>query len=317
MLANTKLMTEKGTVVKSTGSHYEVLTLSGHTLICRIKGKLRLDDIKSTNPLAVGDFVMVETSSSHANEGVVTQLLPRKNYVVRRSTNLSKQTHILAANVDQALLVVTINYPITTSVFVDRFLASAEAYGVPVVIVFNKVDRYNDELLREMELLETVYSDMGYTVCRVSATQKHGIDEVRQHLQGKISVIAGHSGVGKSTLINSIEPGLCLRTSEISEANNSGKHTTTNAEMHPFSFGGYVIDTPGIRGFGLTNMERDEVAHYFRDIFAISPRCQFANCTHTHEPGCAVKLAVEEGRLALSRYKSYLNIIENDESKYR
>ncbi len=310
-------MPSKGTVIKSTGSHYEVRDEEGRIFVCGIKGKLRLDDIKSTNPVAVGDYVEFETEGALEGEGVISELLPRKNYVVRRSINLSKQTHILAANVDQALLLVTINYPVTTSVFIDRFLVSAEAYNVPVIIVFNKIDRYDTRHLEELETFRRIYVDMGYDTCEISAKHSVGLEFIRERLKDKVSVIAGHSGVGKSTLINRIEPGLNLRTSEISEANNSGRHTTTYAEMHKFSFGGYVIDTPGIRGFGLANIERDEVGRYFRDIFAVSRDCQFANCTHTHEPGCAVKLAVEEGRLSLTRYQSYLNIIDTNESKYR
>ncbi len=310
-------MPTHGTIVKSTGSHYEVRTDNGHIVTCRIKGKLRLDDIKSTNPVAVGDFVLIEIDNDDPLSGVIYELLPRKNYVVRRSTNLSKQTHILAANVDQALLVVTINYPITTSVFIDRFLLSAEAYGVPVVLVFNKLDRYDTKHLEELEAFKRVYLDMDYDMCEISAKHNIGLEQVRERLAGKVSVIAGHSGVGKSTLINKVEPGLNLRTDEISEANNSGKHTTTHAEMHKFSFGGYIIDTPGIRGFGIANIEREEVGRYFRDIFAVSKHCQYANCTHTHEPDCAVKQAVGEGKIAETRYVSYLNIISSDSSKYR
>lgn len=304
----------KGIVIKSTGSHYIVRDENGYSHECRIKGRMRLDGSKSTNPVAVGDFVNFTFENE---EGVITELLPRRNYVVRRSTNLSKQTHVIAANVDQAILVVTINYPITTTVFIDRFLASAEAFDVPVIIVFNKLDRYDDALLDELHSLENIYKNMGYEVCEVSAKQNNGLNIVKQYLTGKISVIAGHSGVGKSTLINRIEPGLNLRTDDISEANNSGKHTTTHAEMHDFSFGGSIIDTPGIRGFGITNIEKEEIAHYFRDIFKISSNCQFCNCTHTHEPGCAVKAAVEDGSLPQSRYLSYINIIDDSESKYR
>ncbi|MBP5365287.1 MAG: ribosome small subunit-dependent GTPase A [Bacteroidales bacterium] len=304
----------KGTVIKSTGSHYVVRDEQGLSVECRVKGRMRLDNIKSTNPVAVGDYVEFAVEDG---EGVIAELLPRRNYVVRRSTNLSKQTHVLAANVDQALLVVTVNYPITTTTFIDRFLASAEAFGVPVVIVFNKIDRYDEPQQAELDALKKIYSDMGYSVCEVSAKNNEGLETVKQHLKDKISVIAGHSGVGKSTLINRIEPTLNLRTDDISEANNSGKHTTTNAEMHKFSFGGYVIDTPGIRGFGITNIEKEEISHYFRDIFKISDECQFCNCTHTHEPGCAVKNAVREGVLPASRYQSYLNIMSDDDSKYR
>lgn len=305
----------RGTVIKSTGSYYDVRLDDGQVVAdCRIKGKMRIDDIKSTNPVAVGDFVNIEIES---NEGVIDEVLPRKNYVVRRSSNLSKQTHILAANVDQALLVVTINFPVTTPTFIDRFLASAEAFGVPVVMVFNKVDRYDAQLREELQAFEQIYKDMGYDVIEISAKHDKGLEQVKERLKDKVSVIAGHSGVGKSTLINKIEPGLDLRTDDISETNNSGKHTTTHAEMHPFSFGGYIIDTPGIRGFGITGIERNEVAHYFRDIFKVSDDCQYNNCSHRHEPGCAVKLAVEEGRLAYSRYQSYINIVDSSTSKYR
>lgn len=305
----------RGTVIKSTGSYYDVRLDDGQVVAdCRIKGKMRIDDIKSTNPVAVGDYVNIEIES---NEGVIDEVLPRKNYVVRRSSNLSKQTHILASNVDQAILVVTINFPVTTPTFIDRFLASAEAFGVPVVMVFNKVDRYDVRLKEELAQFEQIYKDMGYDVIEISAKHDEGLEQVKKRLKDKVSVIAGHSGVGKSTLINKIEPGLNLRTDDISETNNSGKHTTTHAEMHPFSFGGYIIDTPGIRGFGITGIERNEVAHYFRDIFKVSDECQYNNCTHRHEPGCAVKLAVEEGRLAYSRYQSYINIVDSSTSKYR
>lgn len=311
-------MAETGTVVKSTGSQYVVRANDGSLHTCRIKGKMRLDDIKSTNPIAVGDNVLFEDESISADEdGSIIELLERRNYVVRKSTNLSKQTHILAANVDQAILVATINYPVTTPVFIDRFLASAEAFGVPVIIVFNKVDRYGQTHLDELEEFKKIYTGMGYEVIETCAKKDIGLDRVKEILKDKVSVIAGHSGVGKSTLINRIEPGLNLRTDDISETNNSGKHTTTHAEMHKFSFGGYIIDTPGIRGFGITNIEKEEVAHYFRDIFKISNECQYNNCTHLHEPGCAVKLAVQEGRLPLSRYQSYANIVQTSEAKYR
>lgn len=312
-------MAQKGTVIKSTGSQYVVRAEDDTLHTCRIKGKMRLDDIKSTNPVAVGDFVMFEDAPLHNadEDGAITELLPRRNYVVRKSTNLSKQTHVLAANVDQALLVVTINYPITTLVFIDRFLASAEAYGVPVIIVFNKVDRYTAAQLTELDTYKDLYSSLGYQVIDVCAKQELGFDKVKEILKDKVSVVAGHSGVGKSTLINRIQPGLNLKTDEISEVNNSGKHTTTYAEMHSFSFGGYVIDTPGIRGFGIANISKGEISHYFRDIFKISSQCQYGNCTHLHEPGCAVKQAVEDGTLALSRYQSYVNIYESSTSKYR
>lgn len=310
-------MSEKGTVIKSTGSRYEVRGEDFTVHSCRIKGKMRLEDIKSTNPVAVGDYVLFSRAEVEGDDGVIEELLPRRNYVVRRATNLSKQTHVLAANVDQAILVATINFPVTTPVFIDRFLVSAEAYQVPVVIVFNKTDRYNSKHKEELEQYTETYRKMGYDVIHISAKNSEGIEEVRERLKDKVSVIAGHSGVGKSTLINKIEPGLNLRVDEISEFNNAGKHTTTNAEMHPFSFGGYVVDTPGIRGFGIANIEREELPHYFRDIFAVSSRCQYNNCTHTHEPGCAVKQAVVDGLIAESRYHSYLNVMETDTAKYR
>lgn len=308
-------MLRKGLVIKSNGNLYVVRDENDSVFACRIKGKMRLDDIKSTNPIAVGDYVMFEAQDN--DESVIEEVLERRNYVVRKASNLSKQTHILAANVDQALLLVTINYPITTAVFIDRFLASAEAYNVPVVLIFNKIDRYDKKHLEDLENTRAIYENLGYRTLTISARHEDGLEAVREVLKDKVSVIAGHSGAGKSTLINKIEPGLNLKTDEISEINNSGKHTTTHAEMHSFSFGGYIIDTPGIRGFGITNIEKTEISHFFRDIFAISPRCQFSNCTHMHEPGCAVKQAIADGTLPLSRYNSYVNIMNSSEDKYR
>ena len=308
-------MLRKGLVIKSNGNLYVVRDENDSVFTCRIKGKMRLDDIKSTNPIAVGDYVMFEAQDN--DESVIEEVLERRNYVVRKASNLSKQTHILAANVDQALLLVTINYPITTAVFIDRFLASAEAYNVPVVLIFNKIDRYDKKHLEDLENTRAIYENLGYRTLTISARHEDGLEAVREVLKDKVSVIAGHSGAGKSTLINKIEPGLNLKTDEISEINNSGKHTTTHAEMHSFSFGGYIIATPGIRGFGITNIEKTEISHFFRDIFAISPRCQFSNCTHMHEPGCAVKQAIADGTLPLSRYNSYVNIMNSSEDKYR
>lgn len=308
-------MLRKGLVIKSNGNLYVVRDENDSIFTCRIKGKMRLDDIKSTNPIAVGDYVMFEAQDN--DESVIEEVLERRNYVVRKASNLSKQTHILAANVDQALLLVTINYPITTAVFIDRFLASAEAYNVPVVLIFNKIDRYDKKHLEDLENTRAIYENLGYRTLTISARHEDGLEAVREVLKDKVSVIAGHSGAGKSTLINKIEPGLNLKTDEISEINNSGKHTTTHAEMHSFSFGGYIIDTPGIRGFGITNIEKTEISHFFRDIFAISPRCQFSNCTHMHEPGCAVKQAIADGTMPLSRYNSYVNIMNSSEDKYR
>ncbi len=305
---------EKGIVIKSTGSHYLVRLENGSIVSCRIKGRMRLEDIKSTNPVAVGDWVMVEPEGE---DGLIDEVLERKNYIVRKASNLSKQSHVLAANVDQALLLVTINYPVTTPVFIDRFLASAEAYGIPVVLVFNKIDRYDKKHLKELELWRELYEGIGYQTLSISAKNIQDLEMVKDLLRDKVSVIAGHSGVGKSTLINKIEPGLNLKTAEISEAHHQGKHTTTYAEMHRFAFGGYIIDTPGVRGFGLINIEREELSHFFREIFNASKDCQFNNCTHTNEPGCSVKKSVESGGIALSRYQSYLNILMNSEEKYR
>ncbi|MGN0028157.1 MAG: ribosome small subunit-dependent GTPase A [Marinilabiliaceae bacterium] len=307
-------MSRQGVVIRSTGSSYSVRSDEGETFECRLKGRMRLNGIRSTNPVAVGDRVVF---SVEERDCVISEVCDRRNYIVRRSTNLSKQSHVIAANVDQALLVTTINHPETSTVFIDRFLASAEAYGVPVVIVFNKVDVYSDEEMEELSYRETVYQSIGYTTLRVSALNGIGIDVLKDALSGRISAIAGHSGVGKSTLVNTLEPGLDIRTSSISEANNSGRHTTTFAEMHHLSFGADIIDTPGIRGFGIINIDRAEVAHYFRDIFKFAGECRFPNCTHTHEPGCAVVKAVEDGLIAPTRYDSYVNIMSEDEGKYR
>ena len=305
---------EKGIVIKSTGSHYLVRLENENIISCRIKGRMRLEDIKSTNPVAVGDRVVVEPEGE---DGLIDEVLERKNYIVRKASNLSKQSHVLAANVDQALLLVTINYPVTTPVFIDRFLASAEAYGIPVVLVFNKIDRYDKKHLKEMAQWRELYENIGYQTISISAKNMEDLEMVKALLRDKVSVIAGHSGVGKSTLINKIEPGLNLKTAEISDAHHQGKHTTTYAEMHRFSFGGYIIDTPGVRGFGLINIEKEELSHFFREIFNASKDCQFNNCTHTNEPGCAVKKSVEAGGIALTRYQSYVNILMNSEEKYR
>lgn len=307
---------KEGVVIKSTGSWYTVKEEAGPTVACRIKGKFRLDELKSTNPVSVGDRVTFEMDDITGN-GVITHIHERKNYIIRKATNLSKQTHILAANIDQAILLVTINYPITTNIFIDRFLTSAEAYRIPVVLLFNKTDRYDAKHLAQMEELRAVYESIGYETRALSAKNQENLDEIRELLRDKTTLIAGHSGVGKSTLINRLEPGLNLKTRDISRFHQSGKHTTTFAEMHPFSFGGYVIDTPGIRGFGLIMIEKEELYHYFREIFAVSHQCQFHNCTHLHEPGCAVKQAVENGEIAFSRYNSYISILLNKDEKYR
>ncbi len=304
-----------GLVIKSTGSQYSVLSDNGKTITCRIRGKIRLKGIKSTNPVSVGDRVVYDEEST--GEGVISKILERKNYIIRKATNLSKESHIIAANVDQAVLIVTINYPVTSGVFVDRFIAASEAFGIPVTIVFNKTDRYDEKHQELLAEWRDLYESIGYRTLAVSAKKQEDLSEVKNLLKDKISVLSGHSGVGKSTLINRIEPELNLKTAEISAIHQSGKHTTTFAEMHPLSFGGFIIDTPGIRGFGLVHIEKEELYHYFKEIFEHSDNCRFNNCNHYSEPGCSVKQAVEEGKIAFSRYESYLSILLNRNEKYR
>ncbi len=302
---------KKGLVIKSTGSWYLVKLEDGSEVSCKIRGKLRLDGIKSTNPVSVGDIVMLD------DDDVIVGIEPRKNYIVRKSPNLSKQSHIIAANVDQAVIVVTINYPVTTTVFIDRFLTAAEAYRIPVSIIFNKTDRYNEEQLKELQELRDVYENIGYSTYRISAKRDTEFNEIIGLLKDKVTVIAGHSGVGKSTLINRLQPGIDLKTTEISDSHQSGKHSTTFAEMHALSFGGYIIDTPGIRGFGLYHVEKEEIYHFFREVFTVAENCKYNNCMHINEPGCAVKEAVQNGDIALSRYNSYLNLYIDNNGKYR
>ncbi|MGQ1947431.1 ribosome small subunit-dependent GTPase A [Geofilum sp. OHC36d9] len=307
---------KEGIVIKSTGSWYMVSSNNETPVPCRIKGKLRLDATGNTNPVAVGDIVNYETDEQ-TGDNVIVKILNRKNYIIRKATNLSRQTQILAANIDQAILLVTINYPVTTNVFIDRFLSSAEAFNIPVILLFNKTDRYDLNHNEQLAELRSIYESIGYHTMSISAKKQENLEAVEDLLKNKITLIAGHSGVGKSTLINRLEPGLNLKTGNISESHQTGKHTTTFAEMHPLSFGGYIIDTPGIRGFGLTMIEKEELYHYFREIFKISHQCQFHNCLHLHEPGCAVKQAVEEGTIAESRYNSYISIFRNRDEKYR
>jgi len=307
---------KKGVIIKSTGNLYLVRSDDEPPVLCKIKGKFRLEEFQATNPVAVGDKVAYEVENKE-NTGIITKIFDRKNYIIRKSTNLSKQTQILAANIDQLLLLVTIDYPVTTTVFIDRFLATAEAYNIPVILVFNKIDIYHDKLSIEMTNLIEIYSKIGYKTVKISAKENENLDEIKNLLIDKTSLISGHSGVGKSTLINRLEPALNLKTAEISSAHNTGKHITTFAEMHKFSFGGYVIDTPGIRGFGLANIEKDELYHFFREIFALSSQCQYYNCTHIHEPGCAIKDAVNKEIIAHSRYHSYTSIFLNKDEKYR
>ncbi len=304
----------KGLVIKNTGFWYTVLSDDGATIDCKVKGNFRLKGIRSTNPVAVGDRVII------SEDNWITDIEDRKNYVIRKSTNLSKQSSIIAANVDQAMLIVTINYPETSTTFIDRFLASAEAYRIPVVLVFNKIDLLNEDEKRYMEMMQNLYNTVGYESIAVSATEGTGMEVLKSKLENKITLFSGHSGVGKSTLINAIIPDANLRTAEISDAHNQGMHTTTFSEMLPLPHnkGSYIIDSPGIRGFGTFDIEKEELTSYFKEIFHFSKECRFSNCTHTHEPGCAVLKAVEEHYIALSRYNSYLSMLEDkDEEKYR
>jgi len=311
----------KGLVIKSTGSWYSIEDEKGEIFECKIKGKFRIKGIKSTNPVAVGDHVefTLQSVSERDNTkkiGLITRIEERKNYIIRRSINLSKQSHIIASNIDQAVLVVTLNYPVTTTTFIDRFLASAEAYRIPVLIVFNKTDRYNPQQIRELKQLRKIYENIGYSCISTSAKTSFGLSELKEAIKNKTNVINGHSGVGKSTLINILQPGLNLKTKEISDSHKTGKHTTAYTELYKLSFGGYIIDTPGIKAFGMLEMEAWEISHYFVEIFKISENCQYNNCSHTHEPGCAVKNAVENGTVAKSRFISYLGLLEADD-KYR
>ena len=304
-----------GLVIKNTGSWYTVLTDDGQLIECKIKGNFRLKGIRSTNPVAVGDRVSLVTNQE--GTAFITEIKDRRNYIIRKSQNLSKQSHILAANVDQAFLVVTVNYPQTSTTFIDRFLASAEAYRVPVYLIFNKTDLLNDDELRYQQMLITLYETVGYECRAISAERGEGVDGLRPLLDGKITLLSGNSGVGKSTLINQLVPGANLRTSEISDAHNTGQHTTTFSEMIPIG-DGWVIDTPGIKGFGTFDMEPEELTSYFREIFHFSKDCRFSNCTHTHEPGCAVLQALNDHYIAQSRYQSYLSMLDDkDDSKYR
>ena len=306
----------KGFVIKNTGSWYSVKTDDGKVVECKIKGNFRLKGIRSTNPVAVGDNVEIALNSE--GTAFITHIEERRNYIIRKSQNLSKQSHILAANVDQAFLIVTVNYPQTSTTFIDRFLASAEAYSVPVVLVFNKCDILSDDERHYQQSMIHLYETIGYECREVSATTGEGVDGLHALLKGKITLLSGNSGVGKSTLINKILPEANLRTAEISDAHNTGMHTTTFSEMLELPEGGYIIDTPGIKGFGTFNMEPEELTSYFPEIFHFSKGCKFSNCTHTHEPGCAVLKAIDDHYIAQSRYQSYLNMLEDkDENKYR
>ena len=306
----------KGFVIKNTGSWYSVQTDDGKVVECKIKGNFRLKGIRSTNPVAVGD--QVEIALNQEGTAFITHIDERRNYIIRKSQNLSKQSHIIAANVDQAFLIVTVNYPQTSTTFIDRFLASAEAYSVPVVLVFNKRDILSDDERHYQQSMVHLYETIGYECREISAATGEGIEGLHKLLKGKITLLSGNSGVGKSTLINQILPEANLRTAEISDAHNTGMHTTTFSEMLELPEGGYIIDTPGIQGFGTFDMEPEELTSYFREIFHFSKDCKFSNCTHTHEPGCAVSKALEDHYIAQSRYQSYLGMLEDkDENKYR
>lgn len=307
-----------GIVYKSTGSWYTVKTPNGKFYECRIKGKFRIHGIKSTNPIAVGDVVEFDIETKNNTEtGVIKRIKERKNYIVRKSVNLSKQTHIIASNVDQVFLLVTINNPPTFTSFIDRFLVTAEAYSINTVILFNKIDAYDKETIIEVKYLASIYRKIGYECIGISATTGKNIDKVKELMLGKISMFAGHSGVGKSTLVNAIEPSLDLKTKEISNQHMQGQHTTTFAEMFDLSFDAQIIDTPGIKGFGVVDMEREEVGDYFPEFFALKQDCKFNNCLHLKEPKCAVKDALENDEISYSRYRSYLQILEGEDEHYR
>lgn len=306
----------KGLVIKNTGSWYTVKTDDGNIVESKIKGNFRLKGIRSTNPVAVGD--RVEIIRNQEGTAFISAIEDRRNYIIRKSQNLSKQSHIIAANVDQAFLIVTVNYPQTSTTFIDRFLASAEAYSVPVVLVFNKTDLLSEEERHYQDMMMTLYQTVGYQCVAISAEKGDGVDALLPLLHDKITLLSGNSGVGKSTLINRILPGVNLRTAEISDSHNTGMHTTTFSEMLQLPNGGYIIDTPGIKGFGTFNMEPEEISGFFKEIFRFSKDCRFNNCTHTHEPGCAVIKAVEDHYIAASRYQSYLSMLnDKDENKYR
>ena len=299
-----------GLVVRATGSWYEVAS-GGRTLRCRIRGRLRLKGIRSTNPVVVGDVVRFEEGEE--GEGSIFAVEPRRNYIIRRASNLSKESHIIAANVDQALLLVTLSEPVTAPEFVDRFLVTCEAYKVPVTLVLAKRDLQSDEAVAAFR---AVYEASVYPVLEVAALEGRGVEEVRALLAGRTTLFSGNSGVGKSTLVQAIDPSLDIRTGEISESHHKGRHTTTFSTMYPLGDGGWLIDTPGIKGFGLIDIDDAELWHYFPEMMRLAPGCRFYNCTHTHEPGCAVVAAVERGEVAWSRYESYLKILDEDD-KYR
>lgn len=307
----------EGLVIRNTGSSYHVLTENGETIDCKVKGNFRLKGIRSTNPVAVGDHVVISKPAT-GEVAYITEIKDRKNYIIRRASNLSKQSHIIGANLDQTVLVITVNHPVTSTVFIDRFLATAEAYRVPAILVINKTDLYDEDETRYMNGLMTLYETIGYKCLSLSTVTREGVDKLEALLEGKITLFSGHSGVGKSSLINTLIPDINVKTAQISEYHNKGMHTTTFSEMFRLPAGGYIIDTPGIKGFGTIEMEDENIGHYFPEIFRFSKDCRYGNCTHRHEPGCAVKEAVENHYISESRYNSYLSIFDDkNEGKYR
>jgi len=311
----------KGIVIRSTGSWYSVKSEAGEMIDCRIKGKMRLKGMRTTNPVAVGDRVEYELQHDETTKegiaGIITAIEPRTNYIIRKASNLSKESQIVAANIDQTFLVVTVNYPITLTGFIDRYLVSAQAYRIPACLIFNKLDLYDDTDYNKLEEYLQTYESIGYKCYQISALKNFNLDSLREDIKGKINLFSGLSGVGKSSILNLLEPSLSLKTDEISEYHLQGKHTTTFSEMFELHDGGYLIDTPGIRGFGVIDMVKEEIPHYFPEMFNLLKDCRYFNCSHTHEPGCAVKKALQEGRIPVSRYESYLSLIGEDNSKYR
>lgn len=307
-----------GLVYKSTGSWYTVKSETGDFIECRMKGKFRMKGIKSTNPIAVGDIVDYELEeTSDALTGTIFNIHERKNYIVRKSVNLSHQMHIIASNIDRVFLLITINNPPTTFNFIDRFLVTAEAYNIETILVFNKIDTFDEPTLEDQLYMQYVYQQIGYKCLRVSSTEMKGVEELKEMMVGKVSMFSGHSGVGKSTLVNAMEPSLHLKTKTISEASKQGQHTTTFAEMYDLSFNAKIIDTPGIKGFGIVDMEKEEISGYFPEFFKLKDQCKFNNCLHKEEPHCAIKAALERDEIAWSRYNSYLKILEGDDENYR
>jgi len=311
----------KGLVIRSTGSWYSVKTDSGEILDCRIKGKLRMKEVRTTNPVAVGDRVEFELQHDETSKegvtGIISSVEPRKNYIIRKASNLSKESQIIASNIDHAYIVVTVNYPVTLPGFIDRYLISAMAYRIPASLVFNKIDLYTEKDYEKLEEYLNTYESIGYKCFQVSAEKNFNIDSLRSELKDKISLFSGLSGVGKSSILNRLDPTLELKTGLISDHHQQGKHTTTFAEMFEMKGGGYLIDTPGIRGFGVIDMEKTEISHYFPEMFGLLGQCRFFNCTHVHEPGCAVKSAWEKGEIPETRYESYLSLIGEDNGRYR